>query len=355
MACPAIRPIRSQSMDGRRFGSAWLAVVVLLAACGGGATASPSSPPASQAPLPGSTPSPTVVVAQPTPTAPTALPTAGPADDGARIVAVSDFDGRTKDLTIESPAVGTVTVRLLLPTTFADQPIRQWPSLYLLHGSSGSYLDWTGETDVEELTASTDLLVVMPDGGDHGWYSDWWNGGLEGPPMWETFHTEELPQLLERNWHASEERAVAGLSMGGYGAITYAARHPGMFVAAASYSGVLDPIGGEMEANDWWGDPIVQTDIWQAEDPVNIARGLTGTVVYVSYGDGTPGPFDNGFVSPNDPESWLSGQNATFVQTLADLGIPATVDAYGAGSHRWPYWERALHGSLPLILAALEG
>ena len=268
---------------------------------------------------------------------------------------MQDFDARTKDLTIDSPAVGIVTVRLLLPAGFSEQAAVRWPSLYLLHGSGGSYLDWTGETDVEELTTSSDLLVVMPDGGDHGWYADWWNGGAGGVPMWETFHTVELPQLLERNWHASERRAVAGLSMGGYGAITYAARHPDVYVATASYSGVLDPIGGAMDANDWWGDPVAQADIWEAHDPVNIANGLEGLAVYVSYGDGTPGPFDDGFVSRDDPEAWLAAQNVTFVQKLVDLGIPATVDAYGPGSHDWPYWERALHRSLPLLLTALEG
>jgi len=270
-------------------------------------------------------------------------------------VAVDDFDARTKDLTIDSPAVGVVTVRLLLPEGFDGQPAARWPSLYLLHGSGGSYLDWTGETDVEQLTGSTDLLVVMPDGGDHGWYADWWNGGAGGVPMWETFHTVELPQLLERNWRANDQRVIAGLSMGGYGAIVYAARHPALFAATASYSGVLDPIGGAMEANDWWGDPVAQADIWQAHDPVNIASGLRGLAVYVSYGDGTPGPFDSGFVSRDDPEAWLAAQNVTFIQKLAELGIPATVDAYGPGSHDWPYWERALHGSLPLLLEALGG
>lgn len=194
----------------------------------------------------------------------------------------------------------------------------------------------------------------MPDGGDHGWYADWWNGGTGGPPMWETFHTVELPQLLERNWRAGNRRALAGLSMGGHGATVYAARNPGLFLAAASFSGVLDPIGGDMGANEWWGDPVGQADVWQAHDPVNIANGLTGVAVYVSYGDGTPGPFDNGFVSSDDPEAWLAVQNATFAQRLTDLGIPATVEAYGAGSHTWPYWERALHRSLPLLLAELE-
>jgi S-formylglutathione hydrolase FrmB len=45
--------------------------------------------------------------------------------------------------------------------------------------------------------------------------------------------------------------------------------------------------------------------------------------------------------------------NETFIERLAELGIAATVDAYGPGTHTWPYWERSLHRALPLLLDAL--
>jgi S-formylglutathione hydrolase FrmB len=95
-----------------------------------------------------------------------------------------------------------------------------------------------GGSDVEKVTAPTDLLVVIPDAGadDPGGssYTDWWNGGKGGPRQWETFHLVELRQLLERNWHAGDKRAIAGVSAGGYGAIEYAARQPGSVVGAAA-------------------------------------------------------------------------------------------------------------------------
>ena len=212
----------------RRVWAAGAAIVVCLALGGGPATAQEG------------TAAPSVTSAA----SPSALVTIGqPADDGARIVAIEKIDARTRDLTIESPSVGTVKVRLLLPASFDEQSESRWPVLYLLHGAGGDHTEWTGATDVEELTAPTDLLVVMPDAnadGIEGWYSDWYNGGDGGQPAWETFHLTELRQLLERNWQAGDERVIAGLSMGGYGAITYAARHPDLFKAAASYSGVLD-------------------------------------------------------------------------------------------------------------------
>lgn len=276
------------------------------------------------------------------------------ADDGARIVQVDTIDARTRDLTIDSPSVGTARVRLLLPSGFAAQPATTWPVLYLLHGYSDDHADWTVRTDVEALTAPTDLLVVMPDA-DNGWYADAWNGGAGGPPAWETFHTTELLQLLERNWGASDDRAIAGLSMGGLGAMDYAARHPGMFKAAASYSGVLDTTGQELfDGEAAFGDPEAQGENWKAHNPLDLAAGLEGIPLYVSYGDGQSGPLDiTVSLDAAGTEAWIAPQNEAFVARLEELGIPATVDAYGPGTHSWVYWERALHQSLPMLLEAL--
>lgn len=349
-----------------------LAVLGLLGGCASSATLSP--PPAT----PAATAAPSVAVATPTvaatPTPTTGasptrspLPTIGqPADDGALIIGVTTVDARTRDLTIQSPALGSpfgvALVRLLLPAKFDAQPSTRWPVLYLLCGGyPGEHTDWTQNTDVETLTAPTDLLVVMPDAagvvGD-GWYSDWWNGGAGGPPKWETFHLVELRQLLERDWHAGDKRVIAGLSMGGYGAIEYASRQPGMFAAAASFSGVLDPLsdaGGW--PNDLWGDPAAQADVWKAHDPTDNAAALKGTALYVAYGNGEIGPLDNGVASPFDPdgstEREVATESAAFVHQLGALHIPVTVDAYGNGTHNWPYCERDLHRWLPLALKAL--
>jgi diacylglycerol O-acyltransferase / trehalose O-mycolyltransferase len=161
-----------------------------------------------------------------------------------------------RDLTIDSPALGrTAMVRLLLPRHFTTQPNRRWPVLWLLHGCCDTYQSWTRSTDVEQLAGLADVLVVMPEAGDVGYYSDWYHPGRVGPSRWETFHLTELRQLLERDWRAGDRRVIAGLSMGGLGAMAYAARHPGMFRAAASYSGVLH--------TRYQGDPTPGTQIIQ--------------------------------------------------------------------------------------------
>lgn len=356
-------------MATRHLASLLAVVALVVAACGGVVTSIPRDSATAVAtlapPAPTSTPSPTHTVP----------PSIGqPADDGARIIAVDtpSLSGaapnpRAKDLTIDSPAVGVVLVRLLLPKDFDARASTRWPMLYLLDGQSGAHDGWTNELlDVTPLFAPTNVLVVMPDCGsdDPGGcsYTDWWNGGKRGPRQWETFHLVELRQLLERNWQAADVRAIAGVSAGGYGAIEYAARQPGLFRFAASYSGVSHPLGNVAFWNpphDVWGDPVAQADVWKAHDPFLNAAALRGTALYIAYGNGTPGPLDylNENGTPWDPggavEKECGIQSAALVQRLKELKIPVTAYGYGNGTHSNPYIWRDLQQSLPLILKAL--
>jgi S-formylglutathione hydrolase FrmB len=273
----------------------------------------------------------------------------------AVVTAVEWLDDRLVDLTIESSSVGRATVRLLLPTRFDELPDATWPVLYLLHGATDDHATWTEQTDVADLTAGLDLLVVMPDAGAWGWYSDWWNAGDGGPPAWETFHLVELLEIIERDWRASDSRVVAGRSMGGFGAMYYATAHPELFKAVASFSGALDPLGSDFIGYDpaLWGDRVEQGDIWAAHDPIAMAEALAGRSVYVSWQDGRPGPLDASGTQRDDLETWIALQNETFVARSAELGIPVTTET-GHGTHAWPYSEQGLHHALPQLLEAIE-
>jgi S-formylglutathione hydrolase FrmB len=196
----------------------------------------------------------------------------------------------------------------------------------------------------------------MPDAGAWGWYSDWWNEGQGGVPLWETFHLDELRAILERDWRAGDERAIAGLSMGGYGAMHYATAHPELFRAVASFSGVVDPNGtGQGLSIDpmAWGDAEEQAGVWAAHDPVGMAGSLEGKPVYLSWGDGQPGPLDPVDATEDDLEAWVAEQNEALATRLDELGIEATVET-GSGTHTWPYWEQGLDHALPILLEALE-
>ncbi|RKF25466.1 esterase family protein [Micromonospora globbae] len=288
------------------------------------------------------------------------------APDGAYVARETVVGPRLVDLTIQSPALGgTAAVRLLTPDGWEQRrPGDRWPVLYLLHGCCDSYVSWTRSTDVASIPELRDVLVVMPEAGAAGWYSDWWNGGRGGTPAWETFHLDEVRRILERGYGAGPKRAVAGLSMGGFGAMSYAARHPGMFRAAASFSGVVHPSRDAsywlpffgrtgLDPYDLWGDPLAQRHIWAAHDPYHLAKRLRHTALFVATGDGTAGgPFDPPGTT-DGLEALIHAENVAFVDRLRELGISVRTDFYGPGRHSWPYWERELHRALPTLLGAL--
>ena len=104
--------------------------------------------------------------------------------DGAYVVSEKRISDRIVDLTVQSPALGrTAIVRLITPDGWDHRRHGQrWPVLYLLHGCCDTPDSWTRETDVEDIPALRDVLVVTPEAGEVGWYSDWWNHCAGGPP-----------------------------------------------------------------------------------------------------------------------------------------------------------------------------
>lgn len=297
-----------------------------------------------------------------------AAPSSPVADNGAKLVEETWLDARTVDLKISSPALGTTgMVRVLVPTGWAAQPARTWPTLYLLHGCCEpvDYRSWDQFTDVKAFTANKDTLVVMPTGGAAGMYTKWWNFGFKGVD-WDTFHTLEVRQIVERGYRAGTRRAVAGLSIGGYGALAYAFKHKGMYAAAASYSGVPNTLypgiplfiqgilarAGIFNYLELWGDSWGMRSLWSSNNPFDHVDDLRGTALYISCGNGQTGPLDPpGQSDILEPSALLA--SSSFTDRLRLKGIPVTVDYYGAGTHSWPYWQRALRNSWPVLAGAL--
>jgi S-formylglutathione hydrolase FrmB len=274
---------------------------------------------------------------------------------------------RIVDLNVRSPALGTTAmVRLMTPDGWAASGTsRRWPVLYLLHGCCDSYESWTRSTDIEALPQLRDVLVVMPEAGAVGFYSNWHGSGGERAPAWEEFHLTEVRQLLERDYGAGRRRAIAGLSMGGLGAMGYAARHPGLFRAAASFSGLLHPLRDDAlllalfsrftpNPRAIWGDPVADRAIWARHDPTELADRLRGLPLFVSAGNGRPGPLDASTQGNDLIEPTVLRESRAFVSRLERLDIPVRTDFYGAGTHSWPYWQRALERALPTLLAELK-
>jgi S-formylglutathione hydrolase FrmB len=278
----------------------------------------------------------------------------------ARAEATTQLGPRTFDVSVSSAALGrSAPVRLILPSDFATRTGRTYPVLYLLHGAHDDYTSWTRETDIEAFTEGRDLIVAMPDAGPTGIPTVW-----RGGPDYETFQVAEVPALLARSYRASGVRAVAGVSTGGYGAMAHAARHPGTFAAAASYSGILDttapgvpPIVDAIVAREnllplsLWGNPVLNLLTWRDFNPRARAAGLRGTGLYVSSGSGVAGGIGDWFPEALESALWPSAHS--FTDTLALLGIPVTTHYYAGGGHSWAYWKREFTASWPMLARAL--
>jgi S-formylglutathione hydrolase FrmB len=263
-------------------------------------------------------------------------------------------------LTIASAALGELThVDVLLPVGYASST-KRYPVLYLLHGYAGAYSNWTQYTDIAKFVHSLPLIVVMPDG-DDGWYMD---PAVAGP-NWETYHIKELIPYVDSHFRtvaARNGRAIAGLSMGGMGAFAYAARHPDLFLAAASFSGVLNP---DHYSTPWNGELIPASQIFssvcgqeswclQSHDPVDLAPNLRGLYLFLSSGNGKPGSLDSHGTTFDQLEEQIHKGFVSMVAALDAAHIASEVDDYGSGTHSWPYWQRELHKALPGLLAALS-
>jgi S-formylglutathione hydrolase FrmB len=284
---------------------------------------------------------------------------------GLQYVGTTHPSARLQELTFSTAALGGQTkVRVLLPSGYDAAPRARYPVLYLLHGAGENQTAWTTSGDVERVTSGHPLIVVMPEGGPDGGYTNWYNWGAGGPPEWETYHIEQLIPWIDAHFRTIASRAgraIAGVSMGGGGSMHYAADHPDMFVAAAEFSGAVDntnlfmqPLGDATGVVDG-KPPASACGLWQTEEvrcrginAVDLAENVAGLSLVLDTGDGLPGgPNGNAY----DPvENGVYQQNVAFHERLAQLGIAHVWNYYGHGDHSYYYFDRDLTLLLPRLM-----
>jgi putative tributyrin esterase len=203
-----------------------------------------------------------------------------------------------------------------------------FPVLYLLHGLSDDSTAWTRNTGIERYAASLGLAVVMPQVG-RSFYADEAGGGR----YW-SFLSQELPGIVESFFGVStrrEDTFVAGLSMGGYGALKWALHQPERFAAAASLSGALDvvdlaPRRSELFERVFGGRPGPDDDLFAL-----LAGAEIDTLPSLYVGCGT--------------EDELMPGNVRFVDAARADGVDLHVD-FRSGEHEWGLWDAVVRDVL---------
>ncbi|MER7335828.1 MULTISPECIES: alpha/beta hydrolase family protein [unclassified Micromonospora] len=217
------------------------------------------------------------------------------------------------------------------------------PVLYLLHGLSDDDTIWLRRTSIERYVAPLGLAVVMPQVA-RSFYSDEEHGNR----YW-TFLSEELPGLCHQFFRLStrrEDTFVAGLSMGGYGALKWALRDPGRFAAAASLSGALDVAGRRQ-------DPVhpIDAQVWHTVFGERAVAGSDDDALALLDKAGADLP---ALYVACGTEDFLYEDNLTFVAAARERGVPLTVD-FCPGAHDWAYWDAKIQDVLAWLPLRAEG
>ena len=198
------------------------------------------------------------------------------------------------------------------------------PLLYLLHGLSDDATAWQRFTSIERYAAEHGVAVVMPQGG-RSFYAD----EVHGARHW-THLTQELPEVVSSFFRVSqrpEDTYVAGLSMGGYGALKWALHHPDRFAAAASLSGAVDvrkllPERPEIFRRVF-DERIGSDDVLEDLLEKHPARELPPLFV----GCGTDDPLFDG--------------NVRFAEQATAAGLDVRTD-FRPGGHEWAVWDATI-------------
>ena len=132
----------------------------------------------------------------------------------------------------------TLPYNVILPSDYDISPTTRYPVLYLLHGLTGHYSDWVTRTNVADYASQYRMIVVTPEGND-GWYTD---SSTVATDKYESYILKELIPDVQQRYRTIEARygrAIAGLSMGGYGSIKFGLKSPSTFVFVGSMSGAF--------------------------------------------------------------------------------------------------------------------
>lgn len=224
--------------------------------------------------------------------------------------------------------------------TFYPKEGQKYPVLYLLHGFSADHSDWARFSGIERYAQERQIAVVMP-GVDNSFYCNLPEGG-----NYYNYYTQELPAVMESLFPISakrENKFLAGLSMGGYGAFKAALRNPDSYAAAASLSG-----GMSCGAGEGWNCSV------SSSRPADVPTARFERAAFGEHGEYLnpeendlkvllKSAMESGKPMPKlyqacGTEDFVYACNLEYRDYALQLGAPLTYEE-GPGIHNWDFWD----------------
>jgi S-formylglutathione hydrolase FrmB len=254
-------------------------------------------------------------------------------------------EGRAGDTVESNRFFSTALARempyeVVLPAGYSSSQER-YPVLYLLHGWQGDETNFVSLTHLVEDASAYKLIVVTPRGGN-SWYV---NSATRAKDRYADYVFQDLIAEVDAHYRtiaSPHERAVAGISMGGYGALLFSLRHPGAFAFAASISGAFAGPSG------------IESVLPQLKPSTDEAFGAVGSTTrrqndvdtLIGAVDHTKQPYFFLECGASDP---LLPSNRRVVEELSSHGFAYEYHEL-PGAHTWPFWD----GALPTMLEVLS-
>ena len=249
-------------------------------------------------------------------------------------------NGRVETVRFQSKLIGAVLpYNVVLPADYDTSTTTRYPVLYLLHGLTGHYSDWASRSNVADYAQQYRMIVVMPEGND-SWYTD--NASVT-TEKYESYILKELIPDVQQRYRMIEARygrSIAGLWMGGYGAIKFGLKSPQTFAFAASMSGAFAITRIPEKDLQQLGPILLKlfgpfgSDTRKANDIFDIVENMPATRVaslpYLYFDCGTEDPLATVFTSNRD-----------LAKLMSDKKIPHEFRQL-PGDHFSAYWDHQI-------------
>lgn len=208
------------------------------------------------------------------------------------------------------------------------------PALFLLHGWSGCWSNWSNKADLQYFSDKYGFIIITPD----GFYSSWYINNIDPSKMqWRTFFDDELYPMMVKNYKLDPEKTfISGLSMGGHGAINIFLDDINRFRAAGSMSGVLrlsDSKGKDYQLSQVIGPYSDDSENFRINSAI---YRLDSTALVKPFKEG-----DKIMLVTCGAQDFYSTSTRDFSARCDSLGIP-NILIMSPGVHSWKYWEFAL-------------